>query len=118
MAKYLPDPILDAQLSAAEGNTIHVCSGQPVDYAGIAAVELATGAIGAPSKANGDVSGRKNIYPATSALPITNDGTATHVALSNGTDTLTLVTTCTSQALTSGGTVDTSSFDHEVADPV
>jgi len=27
-----------------------------------------------------------------------------------------LVTTCTSQALTSGGTVDTNAFDHEIAD--
>ena len=115
MAKKIPDAVLDAQLAAAVGNTIHVTSAEPANYAGIAAVELASGAIGAPTTGAGDVSGRKNAYPAVSALSITATDTATHVCLSNGVDTLTLVTTCTSQALTSGGTVDTSAFDHEIA---
>lgn len=117
MAKAIPDTILDQMLDAAEANTIHVCSAQPANYAGIAAVELATGSIGAPTAANGDVSGRKNTYPAVTGMTIDSSGTANHVVLSDGSSTMTLVTTCAAQALTAGGTVDTSAFDHEIQDP-
>lgn len=117
MAKFIPDAILDLMLANAEGTTLHVCAGQPANYAGIAAIELASGAVGTYTKANGDVSGRKNTQAGATGLSITATGTADHVAISNGTDTLYLVTTCTSQALTNGGTVDVSAFDHEIADP-
>lgn len=119
MAKFVPDAVLDLMLDQAEGSQIHVCSAQPTTYAEASSTfELAGGALsGSYSAANGDTSGRKNTIPAQTGLPITADGTATHVAITNGTDTLYLVTTCASQALTSGGTVDTSAFDHEIQDP-
>lgn len=118
MAKAIPDPIIDLMLNQAEGTNIHVCSSEPTDYADIAAVELATkGMTGSYTKANGDTSGRKNTAPAQTDLDIDTSGTATHVAISNGSTTMYLVTTCTSQALTAGGTVDTSAFDHEILDP-
>lgn len=118
MGKAIPDAIIDLMLAEAEGTNIHVCSAEPANYAGIAAVELATDTItGSYAKANGDTSGRKNTLPAQSDLDIDSSGTATHVAISNGSDTLLLVTTCTSQALTSGGTVSTSAFAHEIRDP-
>lgn len=117
MAKAVPDSILDLMLDQAEGTQIHICSAEPANYAGISAVELATGAIAAPTAAAGDVSGRKNTYPAVTGMSITASGTANHVVLSDNTSTMYLVTTCAAQALTSGGTVDTSAFDHEIQDP-
>ena len=115
MGKSVPDAIIDLMLAEAEGTTIHICSAEPATYAGIAAVELASAAIsGSYTKAAGDVSGRKNTLPAQTGISIGATGTATHVVVSNGADTLKLVTTCTSQALTSGGTVDTSAFAHEI----
>jgi len=119
MPKFMEDAILDAMLDAAEGSTIHVCSAQPANYAGISAVELATGTVGAPTAAAGDVSGRKNTYPAVTGMTINADGTATEIAVSDGVGTLYFVTTCTPQGLTAGGgaTVDTSAFDHELQAP-
>ena len=52
-----------------------------------------------------------------STVSITNSGTATHVAVITANSTLVDVTTCTSQALTSGGTVTIPAWDHEIADP-
>lgn len=119
MGKSIPDAIIDLMLAEPEGTNIHVCSAEPANYAGIAAVELATKVMtGSYAKAAGDVSGRKNTAPAQTALTIDTTGTANHVAISNGTDTLRLVTTAAAQLLTSGGTVDTSAFDHEIPDPV
>jgi len=117
MAKSIPDAIIDLMLAEAESTQIHICSAEPANFAGIAAVELAEAAIsGSYTKANGDTSGRKNTLPAQTSISIGTTGTATHVVVSNNTDTQFLVTTCTSQALTSGGTVDTNNFSHEIAD--
>ena len=117
MSKLIPDAILDAMLTQAEGTHITICSAQPTNFAGIAAVALASAAMtGSYTKANGDVSGRKNTVPAQTGIPITTSGTATHVAIHNNTTTLFLVTTCTPQVLTAGGTVDTNAFSHEIQD--
>ena len=118
MAKDIPDTILDLQLDQLEGTWTHVCSAQPADYAGIAAVTLAQQAIvGVYVKADGDVSGRKTTCPAQTAVPITADGTATHLAISDGASVLHCVTTTTSQVLTNGGTVDIPAWDAEIGDP-
>lgn len=117
MGKVVPDAILDAMLDAAEGTHITICSAEPTNYADIVNVDLTgAAAIGSPTAAAGDVSGRKNTWPAVTGVPITVSGSGTHVALHNNTDTIYLVTTCPSQSLTSGGTVDTSAFDHELQD--
>jgi hypothetical protein len=117
MGKSVPDAIIDLMLAEAESTQIHVCSAEPANYAGISAVELAGATIsGSYIKANGDTSGRKNTLPAQTGISISSSGTATHVVVSNNSSTMYLVTTCTSQALTSGGTVDTPAFDHEIAD--
>jgi hypothetical protein len=118
MGKRVPDAILDLMLTEAEGTDIHICSAEPANYAGIAAVMLAEASIsGSYTAADGDTSGRKNTLPAQTDIPITTSGTATHIAISNGTDTMYMVTTCTSQALVSGGTVDTNAIAHEINDP-
>lgn len=124
MAKYANDIVMDAALDViATATRMDVCSGQPANFAGIAAVALADVTLDSSdfSKANGDVSGRKVTVAAQNGVLIDSSGTATHVALSRVSDsTLLLVTTCTSQALTANGsnTVNVPAFDDEIADPV
>lgn len=118
MAKTIPDAILDAMLDASEGSHFAICSAEPANYAGISAVTLAGAALaGAPTAAAGDTNGRKNTYGAETGISISASGTATHLVTHNNSTTMYVVTTVTSQALTSGGTVDTNAWDHELADP-
>lgn len=121
MAKATPDAVLDkmADYIIAEATTLYVCSGQPANFAGIAALALADVTIdsGDFTKANGDTSGRKCTVAQQSAVPIDANGTANHVVLASG-DELLYVTTCASQALTSGGTVTVPAWDFEIEDPV
>lgn len=65
--------------------------------------------------AAGDVSGRKSTVVQKTNVSITASGTATHVAIDDGTDFI--VTTCTSQALTSGGTVTIPTWYKEISAP-
>jgi hypothetical protein len=122
MAKFTADAVLEAALAkVATCTRMVVTSAQPANFAGIAAVALADVTLTAGAGngdytiADGDVSGRKLTVAAQTAVPIDSSGTATHVCLDDGT-TLLQVTTCTSQALTSGGTVDVPAYDIEFAD--
>jgi hypothetical protein len=120
MGKATPDAILDAMADAiiAAATTLYVCSTEPANFAGIAAVALADVAIdsGDFTKGNGDVSGRKVTIGQQSNVPIDVSGTAGHIVLASA-SVLLYVTTCGSQALTNGGTVTVPAFDIEVADP-
>lgn len=118
MGKKIADAVMDAMLDLVEGDAIHICSAEPANYAGIAALMLAekTTALGTHVKANGAVDGRKTTCPAQTGISITNTGTANHVVLSDGTANINRITTCTAQGLTSGGTVDTGAFAHTVRD--
>jgi len=66
---------------------------------------------------DGDLSGRKIAVAAMSSLNVSTSGTAGGVAISSSDDVLMLVTTCTTQALTSGNTVTIPTWDIEIADP-
>jgi ferric-dicitrate binding protein FerR (iron transport regulator) len=122
MAKFTHDDVLDAALAkVATATRMVVTSAQPANFAGIAAVALADVTLTAGAGngdytiANGDTSGRKLTVAAQSSIPVDSSGTATHVCLDDG-STLLQVTTCTSQALTSGNTVDVPAYDIEFAD--
>ena len=122
MAKQAPDATIDSMFDYIDqSNIMHVCSAEPANYAGIAAVSLASVAVTPDTdftKANGDTSGRKVTVAAKSAVSVTTSGTATHIVLARTTDsTLRYVTTCTSQALTSGNTVNIPAWKVEVQDP-
>jgi hypothetical protein len=113
---------MDAMLQVIDNaTTLTVTSAQPANQAGIAAVALASTTLtagdgnGDYTIANGDTSGRKLTVAQQASISISASGTATHVVLDDGTNIY--VTTCTSQALTSGGTVTVPAFDIEVADP-
>lgn len=123
MAKAAPDGTLDALGDKiATATRLVVCSAQPANFAGIAAVALADIAMtagvgnGDYTRADGDVSGRKVTVAQQADVPIDASGSATHISLDDGAN-LIYVTTCTTQALTSGGTVTVPAWDVEVADP-
>jgi len=114
--------VLDAALNGvAACNVQHICSAQPANYAGIAAVSLGSVSMTPVTNytlAAGDSSGRKVTVAAKSGVTVGTTGTATHLVLALTTDsTLRLVTTCTSQAVTSGGTVDIPAWKLELQSP-
>jgi hypothetical protein len=123
MAKFADDSVMDAALAEiATSSRLGVCSAQPANFAGIAAVLLAEVAL-TPGDGNGDfviadgdVSGRKVTVTQQADMDIDVSGDATHVTLDDAT-TLQLVTTCDTQALTDTGTVTVPAFDDEIADP-
>lgn len=118
MAKWQVDAMLDAALDHISGNAIelYVCSAQPGNYAGIAAVNLAGLAVPSfQANADGDTSGRKLTVDQEPDISISASGDATHIVLASAT-VLLYVTTCTTQTLTSGGTVTVPAWDIEIAD--
>lgn len=122
MGKAVPDATIDSMFDYVDQcNIMHLCSAEPANYAGIAAVSLADVALTPDTdftKANGDVSGRKVTIAAKSGVVVDASGTATHVVIARTTDTtLRLVTTCTSQAVTAANTVNFPAWKHEVLDP-
>ncbi len=120
MAKFANPLVMDTALDKiATGTSYTVCTTQPTTRTeAVTTYSLADVAISGASftKANGDVSGRKTTVAQQASVPIDTTGTATHVAISSG-SALLYVTTCTSQALTSGGTVTVPAWDIEIADP-
>lgn len=121
MAKAVLAAVLDAALNYIKTNVAqeHACTSQPTTRTeAITTFNLATTALvnADVTLANGDVSGRKATMGAKTGASITTSGTAQHVALTSGTELL-LVTTCSSQALTSGGTVDFPSWKYEINQP-
>lgn len=120
MPKAISTLVLDGALDViATATRMTVCSAEPANFAGIAAVQLADEVLtgGDFTKAAGDTNGRKITVAQQADVPIDASGTATHVCLDDGVNLL-LVTTCASQVLTSGGTVTVPAFDDEIADPV
>ncbi|MEO0166752.1 MAG: hypothetical protein ABIL39_11520 [candidate division WOR-3 bacterium] len=124
MAKWIHDDVLDAALNYIKNNAtrISVCSQQPANYTEatstymLAIKTISSSDFTGPT--NGDTSGRKITSNQHTGVNITNSGTATHVAISDSTNSkLLLVTTCTSQQLYAGNTVTIPAFDDEIADP-
>jgi len=127
MAKAVPDAVLDAALDTiALADELYVTSAEPANYAGIAAVTLVGPVTLTPGNgggdftiADGDTSGRKVTVAAQNGASVVATGTGNHVVLATGgaTDLLRYVTTCASQALTSGNTANVGSWKVELADP-
>lgn len=124
MAKVIPTAVLDLPLNEiATGERITILSGEPANFAAIAALTLAEGEL-TPGAGNGDftlgagdVSGRKLTVSQQDSLDISDDGDATHLAIDDGVNLL-VVTTCTTQTLTQGGTVTVAAWDVEFRAPV
>jgi cytochrome c-type biogenesis protein CcmH/NrfG len=120
MGKKVDDSVLDGALNVIDANmtALHVNTAEPADRAAAISDSLADVAVDNTdgTLANGDTSGRKITIAQQSNVPIDASGTATHVAIISA-SLLLYVTTCTSQALTSGGTVTIPAWDIEIADP-
>lgn len=121
MAKSVHDSVLDGAFDILDqANLMTACSAQPTTRTeAVTTYALADVAMTVNTdytKANGDTSGRKVTVAAKSSVLVDTTGTATHIALVDGTNLL-YVTTCTSQALTGGNTVNFPAWDIEIADP-
>jgi hypothetical protein len=122
MAKWTNDTVLEQGLNYIANNATeeYLCTEQPADRAAaiaaslIPAVEIDSGDFGAAT--DGDVSGRKRQVAAQPGQTANASGDATHIALCSST-TLLHVTTCTTQTVTSGNTVNLPAFDIEFGDP-
>jgi len=123
MAKYVNDLILDNGLNYWKNNAteVYLCTSEPSDRATAISTSVASktnltsGDYTGP--ADDDSSGRKLTANAQSGLTASGTGTATHMAWCSGT-TLLVVTTVTSQAVTSGNTVNLPAIADEIADAV
>lgn len=124
MAKSTHDDVLDAALNYIKNNCTRMvlCSAQPTTFTeanatyALADVTMASGDF---TLANGDTSGRKVTVAAKTGVTVDATGTGNHVALLDVTNSkLLYVTTCTSQAVGAGGTVDFGTWKAEIADPV
>jgi len=123
MAKFANTLVMDAALAkVATGVSQLVCTSQPTDRATALAAALATASMtvglgsGDYTAAAGTINGRKVTMTAKTAVSVTTSGTATHVAIIDG-SILLYVTTCTSQVLTAGNTVTIPTWKIEISDP-
>lgn len=123
MAKNAPDAFMDAAFDwVDQSNLMVVCSAEPTTYAEATSTYALADVAMTPdtdfTKAAGSPSGRKVTVAAKSSVPVDTTGTATHIALVRSTDSsLRYVTTCTSQALTSGNTVNIPAWAITIPDP-
>lgn len=104
---FLTDNAFDSGLTYVQtnGTRIDICSSEPTTYAAAtttASLGNKTGiTVGAPQ--DGAVSGRRVVVPAISDGTVTANGTATHWALTNGSNTLIATGTLDAgQAVTTG----------------
>lgn len=114
MSKSVHIDVLDGAggVIDANCNLMIACSAEPTTRAeAVTTYALADVAMsGTDFTPATDGTGRKLTVGAKSGVPIDVTGTATHIALVDGTRLL-YVTTCTGQLLTSGGTVDFPAFN-------
>lgn len=121
---FLSDTILDAALQVirdAATPVLHICSSEPANFAGVAAVTLGNKAgptIGA--QADGAVSGRSVSIATFTDGTVTATGTGTHWALVDTTTSALLASVAVpaSQALTNGNPLSmTSALVINIPDP-
>lgn len=121
MAKSVHNDVLDGALNIIKNNvtTMTLCSQEPTTRTeAITTYALADIAIDSTdvTVADGDTNGRKATVAAQNGVTVDANGTGTHIALVDGTRLL-YVTTCTSQVVTAGNTVNFPAWDVELADP-
>lgn len=120
MSKWANDSVMDAALDVIDnGVTLSVCSAQPTNRTeAITTYKLASTTVdsGDFSKIDGSPSGRALVISEQQNLTVDTTGTATHLALCDGTDLL-YVTTCVPQLLNSTNTITIPSWNITISDP-
>lgn len=119
MGVNIPDAVKETLLDdiADNGDILHICSGEPANYAGIAAVSLGSVALtegdgnGDYTIGDGDTSGRKLSLSQQSITPTDTDD-ATHLAIADSVaEELLAVNTCSTYSVTTGVAVIVSAYD-------
>lgn len=115
MAAGVSENAMDAALDYIIGRATHlvILSGDPGDFAGIAAAELGRIAVSAGdfTKADGDGAGRKLTVGTKTGVSTSATGTATHVALiDNAGSELLALNEMSATNITAGLAVDTNAF--------
>jgi hypothetical protein len=122
MGKWVADQVLDGALAVLSGATRMVATGgQPVDFEAAWNGRLAEVTMSAADfvTSAGDASGRKVEVAPKAGVPVFAAGAADHVALVNvAASQLLYVTTCPSQELAEGGSVDFDGWAVEIGDPL
>ncbi len=98
----------------ARGQTIHLCSAQPTNYAGLAAVSLGNAAVSIGDPANGTTGRRVTVAAVTAGeKTLLAETVATHYAIADDTNDILLVSQELEApiTLTPGGTWAMASFD-------
>ena len=122
MASWQNDLMIDEALIWVRDRVTkeNVCNAMPTTYAeATSTYMLAQANLGSSgcTIADGDTNGRKITFAARNSVSVTTTGTASQVALTGSTgSTLLLVTACTTQALTTGNTVNIPAWKNEIAD--
>lgn len=122
MAGYTDDITSDQALNYLKNNITerYICTGTPGDRATAITNALATmtglTSTNFTGPANGDTSGRKLTKNSETGDGIDATGTAATICYCTASLLLWRVDISPTQALTSGGTVDTNAHDHEIAD--
>jgi hypothetical protein len=120
--KYQNDLMLDAAFDYIRElvTVMTICTTQPTTYSqaftvnALALVLMASGDI---TTTPGDTSGRKMHVGSETGLTVVTTGAANHIALIDSTNSaLLFVTTCTTQQLTTGNTVNIPAWDDEILD--
>jgi hypothetical protein len=121
MSKVAPDATIDGGLTYIDGSDgLFVCSTEPTTYAQASTDYMLATQVLASSDITiaDDANGRSATIGAFTAVPVMNSGTALHIALGTAAGTtLRYITSCTSQALVAGGTVDIPSWKVNIQDP-
>ncbi len=122
MGKWVADQVLDGALAVLSGATRMIAvGGQPASFQAAWDGRLAEVPMTALDFATlaGDASGRKVEVAGKTGVPVTAAGAADHVALVNlDAAQLLYVTTCPSQQLAAGGTVDFDGWSVEIGAPL
>ena len=120
----LTDVVLDGALNilTSNGDRIDLCSSEPTTYSGISSVSLGNfTSLSIGSAADRSGGGREVTVAAitsASAGSITGTGTATHYAISNGSDALYATGALSaSQSVTTGNTFTLAAFTIGIPDP-
>jgi hypothetical protein len=105
MAATISNEIFDAALNYLEtnGTEVHICSGNPTNWAGLAAVTLGNETACTYTGPADHTSGRKTTLDAITDGDVTDTDTATHFCITNGSDTVYVIQELSSsQGVTNG----------------
>lgn len=121
MADYIHPDVYDnglVTITNATSKVMHICSAQPANYAGVAAVSLGTKTgptVGSPTARTPN--GRKVVVSAITDGAVSANGSATHFALVDGTRLLSAGDLAAAQTVTTGNPFSLAAIDIGIADP-